>query len=206
MRRVIFLFLDGVGLGDDDPLRQSPGRRRLPTLAALLDEHKIVAATGRLSAAAAELVPRDRAWASPDAPKRDRAAILTGISTPARGRALWAPSGCEYAVLDEGSIFQQLHGRAQWLFRQRLPGSLLCGGEAGQTAAQRRALRRPSAVRPAHPRRSGGRKRALAADFTNQAWRDELGYVGAPVYTPREGSAPCGTWPSRTTSSSLNIG
>ncbi len=25
---------------------------------------------------------------------------------------------------------------------------------------------------------------ALAADFTNQAWRDELGYVDAPVYAP----------------------
>ncbi|NJN84370.1 MAG: hypothetical protein HC802_20215 [Caldilineaceae bacterium] len=29
--------------------------------------------------------------------------------------------------------------------------------------------------------------RALAADFTNQGWRDHLGYADVPVFTPTEG-------------------
>ncbi|MCB9159825.1 MAG: hypothetical protein H6644_08205 [Caldilineaceae bacterium] len=192
MRRVIFLFLDGVGLGDDDPAVNPLAAGDFPTLAALLDGHKIVAATGRLSATAAELVPADAHMGIPGRPQSatGQAAILTGINAPARLGEHYGPrpDARVRAVLDEGSIFRQLHAAGR-------KGYFVNAYPDRYFAAVKRGKRLLSAV--PYAATAGGQDllthadlvagRALAADFTNQAWRDELGYVDAPVYTPREG-------------------
>ena len=64
-RRVILLFLDGVGLGSDDPAINPLAQPVYPTLHRLLDGKLPVAATGRLSTAVAELIPTDAQMAYP---------------------------------------------------------------------------------------------------------------------------------------------
>jgi hypothetical protein len=53
VRRVVFLFLDGVGLGEDDAQINPLARDDYPTLVRLLEGRRAVAATGRLSTAMA---------------------------------------------------------------------------------------------------------------------------------------------------------
>ena len=192
MRRVIFLFLDGVGLGDDDPTVNPLAAGDFPTLNALLDGRKIVAATGRFSASGAELIPADAHMGVDGRPQSatGQAAILTGINAPARLGEHYGPrpDARVRAVLDEGSIFGRLHAAGR-------KGYFVNAYPDRYFAAVQRGKRLLSAV--PYAATVGGQEllthadllagRALAADFTNQAWRDELGYADAPVFTPPEG-------------------
>lgn len=192
MRRVIFVFLDGVGLGPDDGAVNPLVAGHFPTLDALLDGHKAVAATGRLSTAAAELIPADAHMGVTGRPQSatGQAAILTGINAPARLGEHYGPRPDDRvrAVLDEGSLFKQLQDRGR-------RGYFVNAYPERYFSAINRGKRLLSAV--PYAATVGGQElltnadlqagRALAADFTNQAWRDELGYTDAPVFTPHQG-------------------
>ncbi|MFO7635404.1 MAG: alkaline phosphatase family protein [Caldilinea sp.] len=190
-KRVILLFLDGVGLGEDDPAINPLAVDAYPGLRSLLDGHRPVATTGRLSTASAELIPTDAVLGIPGRPQSatGQAAIVTGINAAQRLGEHYGPrpDARVRAVLDEGSIFRRLAqaGRAPY-FCNAYP--------QGYFDAVQRGKRLLSAV--PYAARLGGQEllthddlragRALSADFTNQTWRDELGYTDAPVYTPRK--------------------
>jgi hypothetical protein len=188
-RRVIFVFLDGIGLGSADSAINPLAVDAYPTLRGLLDGHPPVLATGRLSTAQVDLVPTDAQLGVPGRPQSatGQAAILTGINAPQRLGEHYGPrpDARVRAVLDEGSIFRRLrlHGRAAYFcnaYPQRYFDAIARG---------RRLL---SAVPYAAV--VGGQQllthddilahRALAADFTNESWRDHLGYADTPVFTP----------------------
>lgn len=192
MKRVIFLFLDGVGLGADDPAVNPLAAGDYPTLHHLLDGQRPVAATGRLSTMHAELIPTDAQLGIPGRPQSatGQAAILTGINAPQRLSEHYGPrpDGRVRAILDEASIFQQLRtsGRRGY-FCNAYP--------QGYFDAVQRGKRLLSAV--PYAATVGGQTlldqadlyagHALAADFTNAGWRDHLGYHDAPVYAPEAG-------------------
>ncbi|NJN84371.1 MAG: hypothetical protein HC802_20220 [Caldilineaceae bacterium] len=112
MKRVLFLFLDGVGLGPNDPTINPLLAADLPTLAALLGGSPLVAATGRLSTDQAELVPTDAKLGIAGRPQSatGQTAILTGINAPARLGEHYGPrpDARVRAILDEAGIFKRL--------------------------------------------------------------------------------------------------
>ena len=192
MRRVIFLFLDGVGLGVDDAAVNPLAAGDFPCLSQLLEGHRAVSASGRLSTNAAELIPTDANLGVPGRPQSatGQAAILTGINAPQRLGEHYGPrpDARVRSVLDEGSLFRALHESGlQTYFCNAYP--------SGFFDAVNRGKRRLSAV--PYAARVGGQElatiddlvagRALAADFTNQGWRDQLGYEEVPVYEPEAG-------------------
>jgi len=189
-RRVILLFLDGVGLGDDDAAVNPLAADAYPTLAALLEGQRPVAATGRLSTALAELIPTDASLGVVGRPQSatGQAAILTGINAAQRLGEHYGPrpDARVRAVLDEGGIFHRLKeaGRSAY-FCNAYP--------QGYFDAVQRGRRLLSAV--PYAATLAGQKlltytdlcagRALSADFTGEGWRGELGYHEAPLYTPQ---------------------
>jgi hypothetical protein len=194
LRRVIFLFLDGVGLGKDDPSVNPLAAGSFPTLQYLLDGHKPVAISQEralLSTAHAELIPTDAHLGVVGRPQSatGQATILTGVNVPQRLGEHYGPrpDGRVRAVLEQRSIFRTL--------RQAGFSPYFCNAYPdGYFDALQRGKRLLSAVPyaavvggqtlPDHLDLYAGR--ALAADFTNAGWRDHLGYVGAPVYRPEE--------------------
>ena len=160
-----------------------------PTLRYLLDGRLPVAATGRLSTAHAELIPTDAQLGIRGRPQSatGQAAILTGINAPQRLGEHYGPrpDARVRAILDEGSLFRRLNN-------SNLPTYFCNAYPERYFAAVQRGKRLLSAVPYAatvgglrlldHTDLQAGR--ALAADFTNQGWRDELGYADAPLYTP----------------------
>lgn len=192
MRRVLFLFLDGVGLGEDDAQINPLARDDYPTLERLLEGRRAVAATGRLSTTTAELVPVDACMGVSGRPQSatGQAAILTGINAPARLGEHYGPrpDGRVRAVIDEGNLFRALQHAGQ-------PSTFSNAYPPGYFAAVKRGKRLLSAIPYAvtsaglrlHDHHDLAEGRALAADFTNRGWRDELGFTDAPVYTPSEG-------------------
>jgi len=198
MKRVIFIFLDGIGIGPDDPnanpLAADEFATFYPTLYDLLDGRKPVASAGRLSTEQAELIPVDARLGVPGRPQSatGQAAILTGINAPQRLGEHYGPrpDARVRAVIDEGSLFRRL---AEAELR-----SYFCNAyPQGYFDAVNRGKRLLSAV--PYAATVGGQTllthadlmagRALAADFTNQAWRDHLGYLDTPVFSPHEAGA-----------------
>ncbi len=192
MRRVIFLFLDGVGLGPDDSTVNPLAGGDLPTLTRLLEGQRPTARVGRLSTEQAELIPADAQMGVPGRPQSatGQAAILTGINAPARlGRHYgpW-PDRRVRAILDEGGIFARLNretaGRAY--FCNAYPQRYFDAVNRGKrllSAVPYAAVQGGQPLADVEALQAG---RALSADFTGEGWRQELGYPDAPLYTPQE--------------------
>ena len=198
MRRVLFLFLDGVGLGRDDPETNPLAAATLPTLAALFDGRPLTASTGRFSHGDAHLIPTDAHLGVPGRPQSatGQTAILTGVNAPARLGEHYGPRPDQRVrdILDEAGIFARLRalGHAT-AFVNAYPQPYF--------DAVRRGKRLLSAV-PYAARRGGLRLRtwremrarqALPANFTGQgpesAPRTQSGDSDAPLYTPQEAGA-----------------
>ncbi len=192
MRRVIFLFLDGVGLGSDDPAVNPLAAAELyPTLLALMDGHPLTAASGRMTTPHAELIPTDAHLGIPGRPQSatGQAAIVTGANVPARlGRHYGPrPNQAVRDVIDEGSIFSRLRDRGQSsFFCNAYPEGFFAAVNRGKRllSAIPYAVTQAGQVLPDHEDLRAGR--ALSADFTGEGWRTQLGYADAPVYSPQE--------------------
>jgi 2,3-bisphosphoglycerate-independent phosphoglycerate mutase len=188
-RRVIFLFLDGVGLGEDDPAVNPLAAECYPTLAHLLDHHLPIAQTGRLSTAHADLIPTDAQMGIPGRPQSatGQAAILTGSNAPQRLGEHYGPrpDARVRAILDQGSLFRRLQQAGlRPYFCNAYPQRYFDAINRGKRllSAVPYAATVGGLALLTHADLCAGR--ALAADFTNAGWRDELGYTDVPVYTP----------------------
>jgi hypothetical protein len=194
VRRVIFLFLDGIGLGENRPAVNPLVAGEFPVLNELLEGAPLVAATGRLSTRHAELLPADAHMGIAGRPQSatGQAAILTGINAPARLGEHYGPrpDGRVRAVIDEGNLFRQVEeSRKRFFFCNAYPH--------GYFAAVNRGKRLLSVV--PYAATSAGQTlldaddlvagRGIAADFTNRGWVEHLGYRDIPVYEPEEGGA-----------------
>ncbi|MCS6828223.1 MAG: alkaline phosphatase family protein [Caldilinea sp.] len=190
-RRAILLFLDGVGLGADDPTINPLASDDYPTLRALLDGRRPVASTGRLSTADAELIPTDAVLGVPGRPQSatGQTSLLTGVNAAQRIGEHYGPrpDARVRALLDEHNIFMRLlqNGRSPYFCnaypqryfdaiqrRRRLLSAIpYAAVAAGQTLLTYEDL-------------CAGR--ALSADLTGEGWRNELGYPEAPLLSPQE--------------------
>lgn len=191
---MIFLFLDGVGLGEDDPTINPLAADVYPTLRQLLAGRKAVAATGRLTTTWAVLAPTDAKLGIPGRPQSatGQTAILTGINAPQRLGEHYGPrpDARVRAILATDNFFHRLQ-------RIGLRPFFCNGYPRGYFDAVNRGKRLLSAI-PFAATVSGlalptaadiYAGRALAADFTNEGWRDHLGYADVPVFTPQAAGA-----------------
>ncbi len=194
MRRVIFLFLDGVGLGPDDPKVNPLAVDAYPTLAHLLDGHKPVAATGQLTTQHASLVPTDANLGVDGRPQSatGQATILTGVNVPQELGEHYGPrpDNRVRGVLQRGTIFTRLQAFGlRTFFCNAYPQGYFAAINRGKrllSVMPYAATVAGQALPTAHSLRRG---HALAADFTNEGWRDVMGYQDIPVYTPTAAGA-----------------
>jgi hypothetical protein len=188
------LFLDGIGLGGNDPAINPLVAGEYPVLKGLLGGAPLIAATGRWTTADAELIPTDAHMGIAGRPQSatGQAAILTGINAPQRLGEHYGPRPDDRvrAVIDEGNLFRRVKEQGQSFF--------FCNAyPQGYFAAVKRGKRLLSAI--PYAATSAGQQlnnaddvragRAIAADFTNRGWREHLGYSNVPLYTPEEGGA-----------------
>lgn len=194
MKRVIFLFLDGVGLGANDPVVNPLAAGDFPTLRYLLDQNPPVLETGRLFTAQAAWIPTDAQLGVVGRPQSatGQAAILTGVNVPKSLGEHYGPrpDSRVRALLEAGNIFQLLNQNSRHTyFCNAYPERYFRLVESGK--------RLMSAI--PYAATVGGQallnhddlvaKRALAADFTNRSWHGELGCDDVPIYRPDEAGA-----------------
>jgi 2,3-bisphosphoglycerate-independent phosphoglycerate mutase len=190
MARVVVLFLDGVGLSDEDPRVNPLAAAELPVLAGLLAGQRLVAGGGRIDAAGATMVPTDASLGVPGRPQSatGQTALLTGRNAPQiiGGHFGPRPNAALRAMLEGPTLFTRLlaEGRSvafanaypQGYFDAVARGKRLHG--AIPHAAQAAGLR----LRTVEDLLAG---QALSVDLTNVAWQG-MGYPAMPLWTPSE--------------------
>lgn len=185
---VLLLFLDGVGLGDDDPSVNPLARARMPALSSLLGGRRLLRTTEPVAAERAVLIPTNATLGVPGRPQSatGQTTILTGVNAAQFIGEHWGPK-------PDARLRRLLEGDT--LFRRVLTAgrraALLNAYPARYFALVERGHRLLSAV-PLAATAAGlslftaedlYAGRALAADFTGDGWRSRLGYADVPVLT-----------------------
>ena len=188
--RVLFIFLDGVGLGANDPEINPFARVPMPTLEALLNGHRLLGGQAPIQSERATLLGLDAGLgvAGPPQSATGQAVLLTGTNIPAEIGEHYGPKPNPpvAAFLQNGTIFSRLTraGRSAALLNA-YPPRYFEGVDSGKRLYSSIPLAVTSAGLPLFTKEDLYAGRALSADFTGEGWTQMLGFPDAPVLTPR---------------------
>jgi 2,3-bisphosphoglycerate-independent phosphoglycerate mutase len=190
--RVLFLFLDGVGLGPDDPAANPFALAAMPNTTALLEGQRLLAGLAPRETPRATLLALDACMGVDRTPPQSatgQASLLTGRNVPAELGYHYGPKPnpavAEY--LRNGNLFRtvaQAGGRAALL--NAYPQTYFAAIESGKRLYSAIPLAVTSAglaLKTAADLYAG---QALSADFTGRGWRERLGLTDTPLLTPRQ--------------------
>lgn len=196
--KILFLFLDGIGLGSSNPEINPFARVDLPNLQELLGGKKLLfdsmVADGdlrQLETERATLVPLDTGLGVDGLPQSatGQAVLLTGINVPAEIGYHYGPKPNKEvaAYLRNGSIFSTLsaQGLKSGLINA-YPQGYFDSIQSGRRLYSAIPLAVTSAGIPLMTHEDLKAGKAISADFTAAGWREHLNLPGTPVLTPRE--------------------
>jgi 2,3-bisphosphoglycerate-independent phosphoglycerate mutase len=192
--RLLFLFLDGFGLGSDDPDINPLARAEMPNTIRLLGGKRLVAGSAPLEAMRASLVALDACLGVDGLPQSatGQASLLTGRNVPAEIGGHYGPKPNQAVadVLRSDNVFISL-GRAgcRAAFLNAYPPAYFAAIRSGHRLHSAIPLAVTSARTPLRTADDLFAGRAISADFTGEGWRDRLGFGEAPVLTPRAAGA-----------------
>jgi 2,3-bisphosphoglycerate-independent phosphoglycerate mutase len=188
------MFIDGIGLGADDPAINPFASAHTPTLHALAGGHKWLQSTPRTESERAIFIPTDPRLGVPGRPQSgtSQAVILTGRNVPAEVGEHYGPkpNAATRAILKEDNLFKQLvrAGKTASLldaYPERLHASI-ARGKTLRSSIQQAAHEAGVPMRGEAELRDGT---AFSVDWTGQGWREFMAYDDTPVYTPQEAGA-----------------
>jgi hypothetical protein len=194
--KFLFLFLDGVGLGAEDPEKNPFARANMPNLSELLGGRRLVEGAvredhpdPRIESARGTLLALDASLGVPGLPQSasGQATLLTGVNVPAAIGYHYGPkpNPAVARLLLNGNLFSRLKGAG-------LEASLLNAYPPGYFSAIESRKRLFSAIPlavtsagiPLRTREDLLAGKALSADFTGEGWRERLGPPDTPVLQP----------------------
>jgi hypothetical protein len=189
---VLFIFLDGIGLGPDDPEINPFARADMPHLQQLLDGNRLVRSTSfPLETKQASLFSLDACLGVDGIPQSatGQATLLTGQNVPDILGYHYGPKPNPpvIQILNNGNIFNTL-------IQNNRSAALLNSYPQGYFDSIQSGRRIYSAI-PLAVTISGIQLKntdnlregiAVSADFTAQGWHDHLGISDIPVISPRE--------------------
>jgi 2,3-bisphosphoglycerate-independent phosphoglycerate mutase len=196
--RILFIFLDGVGLGNDDPAGNPFASAEMPSLNGLLGGRSLVmeafsptadqAFQGGLllEGERASLLALDAGLGVPGLPQSatGQAVLLTGINIPAALGYHYGPKPNQAIAdhLKNGNLFNTLHQncRRAALLNAYPPGYFK-SIETGRRLFSAIPLAVTSAGLLLMTTGDLQAGRALSADFTGQGWRERLGLPDTPI-------------------------
>jgi len=187
VRRVLVVFLDGVGLGADDPTRNPFAAAEMPEMMRLLGGARLLEETAPYEGPLATLVAVDACLGVPGAPQSatGQAALVTGRNVPqALGEHYGPkPNPAVAQLVREDNIFQQVlrrGGRAALL--NAYPPRYFEGIESGRRLYSSIPLAAVAAGLPLRTADDLAAENALSADFTGLGWASQPEFPPAPVY------------------------
>jgi hypothetical protein len=196
--RVLFIFLDGIGLGENNPETNPFARARMPNLNRLLEGRSLLKDSAPFHGEYATLLAVDPAVGVSGLPQSatGQAILLTGKNIPAELGYHYGPKPNPEvaAFLKGGALFSDLKraGKKAALLNA-YPPRYFDGVDSGKRLYSSIPLAVTSAGLPLFRHDDLFAGRALSADFTGEGWRTMLGYIDAPVMDPHQAGRKLGT-------------
>jgi 2,3-bisphosphoglycerate-independent phosphoglycerate mutase len=192
--KVLFLFLDGVGLGADDPGINPLARATMPNTAALLGGTRLAADAAPLKTRRASLAALDACLGVEGLPQSatGQASLLTGRNVAGELGYHYGPkpNPAVAEILRDGSLFSAVAGAGRRAaFLNAYPPTYFAAIASGHRLYSAIPLAVTSAGLPLRTKEDLTAGRAISADFTGQGWRDRLGLNDTPVLTPVDAGA-----------------
>lgn len=183
--RVLFIFLDGIGLGVDNPALNPFAAASLPNLESLLGGAKLLAAAAPYNGPRASLVALDASLGVEGLPQSatGQAVLLTGLNIPSKTGEHYGPKpNPEVAAYLRGeNLFSQLlvDGRTAALLNA-YPPRYFQAVDSGRRLYSAIPLAVTAAGLPLFDKEALYAGRAISADFTGDGWASMLGFPDAP--------------------------
>jgi 2,3-bisphosphoglycerate-independent phosphoglycerate mutase len=195
--KLLFFFLDGVGLGEDNPEINPFVRTLMPNLEKLLGGHKMIADDHRYSDKSdcyiantkrASLMALDACFGVDGLPQSasGQAALVTGVNIPTRLGYHEGPKPTPPIVdfLNHGTLLTQLRHQARAVsLLNAFPPRYFETIKAGYRIPGVIALSVKQAGIHLKTMQDLIEGNAMSADFTAEGWREHLGYPNTPVLT-----------------------
>src|SRR5512140_2633839 len=188
---LLFIFLDGVGLGAKDPETNPFARLHMPTLEGLLGGNKLLTGVAPFVGERLSLYALDAGLGVDGLPQSatGQAVLLTGTNVPAEIGEHYGPKPNPAVAehIREGTLFSRFvaAGKKAALLNA-YPPRYFDGVGSGKRLYSSIPLAVTSAGIPLFTKDDFFAGRALSADFTGEGWAGMLGFPDAPVLTPDE--------------------
>ncbi len=188
---ILFLFLDGVGLGSNDPMHNPFATANMPALCSLLGGKSLIGENAPFDGDRVTLVGIDANLGIDGLPQSatGQATLLTGENIP---RAIGEhygpkPNQAISKFLRNGNLFYTLRDDGQRVaFLNAYPPSYFESIESGRRIYSAIPLAAISAGVPLRNYDDLKNGQAISADFTAQGWRDHLSLPDTPLLTPSQ--------------------
>jgi hypothetical protein len=190
--KLLFLFLDGIGLGEDDAQINPLARANMPRLRELLGGKSLTRHAAPHENSRASLISIDPNLGVSGLPQSatGQAVLLTGINVPAEIGYHYGPKpNPEVAsYLNNGNtLFNWLRAEEKTAaLLNAYPPRYFHGIDSGKRLYSSIPLAATNAGLPLFTKDDFFTGRALSADFTGHGWRSFLGFHDAPSYDSKE--------------------
>ena len=195
-RSLFFLFMDGVGLGLDDPDKNPFARAEMPALLNLLEGKRLLinslsAPSSRLETERATLLSLDACLRVPGLPQSatGQATLLTGQNVPAQLGYHYGPKPNPEvaAYLRNGNLFSYLNQQHYEVsLLNAYPPRYFHAITSGRRLYSAIPLAVTSAGIPLRTQSDLSSGKALSADFTAEGWHTQLGFPEIPLLEPAQ--------------------
>lgn len=187
--RVLFIFLDGIGLGENDPQINPFTRAKMPNLNTLLDGRSLLKDSAPFIGEHATLLPVDPAVGVDGLPQSatGQAMLLTGKNIPAEIGYHYGPKPNPEvaAYLNNGTLFSRFtEAKKKSTLLNAYPPRYFHGIDSGKRLYSSIPLAVTNAGIKLFKQEDLFAGRALSADFTGEGWRNMLGFPDAPMMDP----------------------
>jgi 2,3-bisphosphoglycerate-independent phosphoglycerate mutase len=192
--KILFLFLDGIGLGEDNPETNPFLRANMPYLESLLGGKKLTKSAAPFESDLISLKAVDPNLGVKGLPQSatGQAVLLTGINIPAELGYHYGPKpNPEVAqYLNGHTIFSKtINAEKKAALLNAYPPRYFDGIDSGKRLYSSIPLALTNAGIRLFTENDYYAGTALSADFTGQGWRDFLGFPEAPVFDPETAGA-----------------
>jgi 2,3-bisphosphoglycerate-independent phosphoglycerate mutase len=195
--RVLFLFLDGIGLGENNPDTNPFSRADMPNLQQLLDGRSLLKESAPFHGERASLVAVDPSVGVSGLPQSatGQAMLMTGKNIPAELGYHYGPkpNPAVAAYLKGGTLFSDFtKAGKKAVLLNAYPPRYFDGVNSGKRLYSSIPLSVTSAGIPLFKHEDLFEGRAMSADFTGEGWRTMLGFLDAPVMEPDQAGRTLG--------------
>jgi hypothetical protein len=194
MNRVLVLFLDGVGLGEDDPEINPFAAADMPALEKVLSGRRLVRPATPFHGEHAALVSVDANLGVSGNPQSatGQGVLLTGRNLPRELGNHYGPkpNAAIAEALAEDNLFKMVHRRGgSAALLNAYPPSYFDAVRSGKRLYSAIPLAASSAGLSLMTAKDLQGGRAFSADFTGHGWSERPNFPPTPIYSPEEAGA-----------------